>query len=292
MAALPAAPHPVVPHVVHEARAQHVRHRFGLTAAEQLTCGFHVHVAVHSRQEAVAVLDRIRVWLPVLLGLSANSPFWNGVDTGYASYRYQAWSRWPTAGPTEVFGTSAAYDEHRRDLLASGVPLDAGMLYFDARLCEHQPTVEVRVADVCLQAEHAAVLAVLVRALVETAARAWKAGDPAPDVRVGLLRAWMWQASHDGADSQLISPTTGTPAPAADVVAELLEAVRPVLVEYQEEDAVEAVITEILREGTGALHQRAAYRRGQDLHEVVQQAIETTHHAVKTAPAAPPRPRA
>ncbi len=67
--------------------------RFGLTAREQLTCGCHVHVAVESDEERVAVLDRIRVWLPVLTALSANSPFWNGEDTGYASFRSQAWNR-------------------------------------------------------------------------------------------------------------------------------------------------------------------------------------------------------
>lgn len=68
---------------------------FGLSAREQLTCGFHAHVAVGSREESVAVLDRIRIWLPVLLALSANSPVSNGADSGYASCRYQARGRWP-----------------------------------------------------------------------------------------------------------------------------------------------------------------------------------------------------
>ncbi len=82
---------------------------FGLTAREQLTCGFHVHVCVGSDQERAAVLDRIRIWLPVLAALSANSPFWNGEDTGYGSYRTQAWGRWPTLGPAELFGSDAGY---------------------------------------------------------------------------------------------------------------------------------------------------------------------------------------
>lgn len=59
--------------------------RFGLTASKQLTCGCHVHVSVESDDEAVAVLDRIRIWLPSILALSANSPFWQGADTRYAS---------------------------------------------------------------------------------------------------------------------------------------------------------------------------------------------------------------
>ena len=117
------------------------------------------------------MLDRIRTWLPMILALSANSSFWHGTDTDYASYRYQAWNRWSTAGPTDIFGSVASYDRHRTALLGTHVPLDAGMLYYDARLCGHHPTLEVRIADVCLDPEHAAVLAALARALVETAAR-------------------------------------------------------------------------------------------------------------------------
>jgi len=79
----------------------------GLTCAEQLTCGCHVHVAVSSDEERVAVLDRIRPWLAVLTALTNNSPFWNGADTGYAGYRTQAWNHWPATGPTELFGSAA-----------------------------------------------------------------------------------------------------------------------------------------------------------------------------------------
>ena len=93
------------------------------------------------------------MWLPVLLALSANSPFWQGRDTGYASFRSQAWTRFPTAGPTEIFGSAAAYEARAAGLVDTGVLLDRGMIYFDARLSHKYPTVEIRVADVCLHAE-------------------------------------------------------------------------------------------------------------------------------------------
>ena len=73
------------------------------------------------------MLDRIRVWLPTLLALSANSPFWQGDDSGFASYRYQAWSRWPTAGPTDVFGSPDAYDRYRSALLDTQVAMLANL---------------------------------------------------------------------------------------------------------------------------------------------------------------------
>lgn len=82
--------------------------RMGLTCAEQLTCGCHVHVAVHDPEEGVAVLDRIRPWLPVLVAVAANSPYRNGADSGYAGFRTQAWSRWPGTGPTDVFRSAVA----------------------------------------------------------------------------------------------------------------------------------------------------------------------------------------
>jgi carboxylate-amine ligase len=186
------------PSLVPEPRYRRIQQHVGLLAVRHLTCGFHVHVEVADRDEGVAVLDRIRVWLPVLLALSANSPFWYGVDSGSASYRYQAMSRWPTAGPCEIFGSAAAYDEQARALLRSGVPLDEDMLYYDARLSAHFPTVEVRVADICMDATHAAVLAAVVRALVETAARQWRVGRPPHPVSAAQLRAWTWRASRFG----------------------------------------------------------------------------------------------
>ncbi|KUG55397.1 carboxylate--amine ligase [Kocuria rosea subsp. polaris] len=268
---------PARPHLVPQPRYAWLRERFGLVAAEQLTCGLHVHVGVAGPDEGVAVLDRIRGWLPVLLALSANSPFWYGQDTGFASYRYQTWTRWPTAGPDELLGTAQEYDRRCEALLRSGVALDRGMLYFDARLSARYPTVEIRVADVCLEAEHAAVLAALVRALVETAARQWQAGAAAPRIGVGQLRAWSWQAGAAGVEGALISPGSGAPAPAAEVVAQLLDLVRPVLAQWGEAGQVEAVVAGILRDGSGARRQRAAFAARQDPRDVVRAALEATH---------------
>ena len=277
--ALPTAPGRVTPHLVPDLRFIKISKQFGFTVKEQLTCGYHVHVLVYSREEAVAVLDRIRVWLPVMVALSANSPFWQGVDTNFASYRYQAWNRWPTAGPTDVFGSADAYNLHQKALLDTGVPLDTGMLYFDARVCEHHPTIEVRVADVCLEAEHAAVIATLIRALVETAARDWAAGNPAPDVPASTLEIWSWQASRYGIDAQLIDPETGAPAPARSVLDRLLNHIRPVLAEYGEQETVEAMVSDILRDGTGARRQRAAYAMRNELIDVTATALDITHRS-------------
>ena len=140
---------------------------FAVVARQQLSCGMHVHVAVASRAEGVAVLDRIRPWLSVLIALSANSPFSGGHDTGYASYRSVLWGQWPTATVTEAFGDEAGYDDVIDAVIASGAALDHGMIYFEARLSASYPTVEIRVADVCLDVDDAVTVAGLARGLVE-----------------------------------------------------------------------------------------------------------------------------
>lgn len=180
VAAIGTSPLAVRPSMSPGHRYEWVSRQFGMTAQEQLTCGCHVHVSVESDEEGVAVLDRIRLWLPVLTAMSANSPFWQGEDTGYGSYRSRVWNRLPAAGPVDVFGSADHYHAEVRAMVESGVLRDKGMIWFDARLSASYPTVEVRVADVCLDASTPVLLAALVRALVETAAREWRAGEPRP----------------------------------------------------------------------------------------------------------------
>ena len=184
VAALATSPLPIEPSVTREDRYEQMTELYAMTAQEQLTCGCHVHVSIESEEEGVAVLDRIRPWLPPLLALTANSPFWQGRDTGYCSYRRQVWGRWPSSGPTELFGTPEVYHATVDNMLGTGTLIDEGMVYFDVRLSRHYPTVEVRVADVCLRVNDAVLLASLVRALVETAAREWRLGKPPVAVRL------------------------------------------------------------------------------------------------------------
>ena len=206
VAALATSPVPVVPQLVREGRYLAMARAFGLTADEQLTCGCHVHVGISSAEEGVAVLDRIRPWLAVLLALSANSPFWQGRDSAYASFRYQAWSRWPTAGPTDAFGSAEAYQQTVQKMVRTGTLLDTGMLYFDARLSEHFPTLEIRISDVCLYADDAVLIAALARGLVETEARRWRAGEDtgAAPHRAAAPRRLAGQPL--GLDDVLVSP--------------------------------------------------------------------------------------
>jgi carboxylate-amine ligase len=138
-------------------------------AAEAGTCACHVHVAVPSRDLGVQVLTRLRPWLALLLAVTANSPMAGGHDTGWASWRYAIQSRWRTAVPPAAWPDAAAYDMAVRRLIGQRVALDERSVYFLARLSLCYPTVEVRVADVCLDVGTAVLVAGLTRALVATA---------------------------------------------------------------------------------------------------------------------------
>ncbi|WP_456556952.1 carboxylate-amine ligase [Blastococcus sp. SYSU D00922] len=273
VAALASSPVPVDPIPTEGDRYARMLDTFGLTAREMLTCGCHVHVSVADDDEGVAVLNRIRVWLPVLTALTANSPFWQGEDSGYASFRSQAWHRWPSAGPNEVFADAGEYHRLIDDVLATGTVLDTGMVYFDARLSANWPTVEVRTADVALRVEDAVTLAGLVRGLVETAAR-----DDAspPDVPATVLRVAAWRAGRSGLGGDLVHPVTGRPAPAADVVGDLLGHVRPALADAGDEQRVTDGLAALLRRGTGADFQRRVHRQTGDLAAVVRAAVAVT----------------
>jgi carboxylate-amine ligase len=251
------------------------RAEFGLTAREQLTSGCHVHVAVADDAEGVAVLDRIGPWLAPLLALSSNSPYWMGDDSGYASFRSQVWSRWHTAGPTRTFGTPEAYHAAVGGLVATGTILDEGMVYFDARLSARYPTVEIRVADVCLSADTATLLAALARGLVETAART--ADTPAPDVPVEILRTALWRAGRSGLGGDLLDPRTWRPAPAHDVVGALVDHVRDALADMGDLDTVTELRGGLWSGGDAATRQRSwAAEADGDLGAVARRAADVT----------------
>jgi len=275
VAALATSPVHVEPQLVRKGRYLRMADAFGLTAYELLTCGCHVHVGIASPDEGVAVLDRIRPWLPVLLALSANSPFWQGRDSAYASFRYQAWGRWPSAGPTEAFGSADAYRRTVTQMVSSGTLLDSGMVYFDARLSAHYPTVEIRVCDVCLHADDATLIAGLARALVETEARRWRAGSATPDHRIEMLRLAAWRASRSGLDDALLNPHTGVPEPAQAVANTLLAHVKDALDDAGDAGTVTELLGAVLARGNGAAFQRDASRDG-DPASVIQRAAVIT----------------
>ncbi|HSK27810.1 MAG TPA: glutamate--cysteine ligase [Jiangellales bacterium] len=276
VAPLGTSPMPVRPTPTPDERYRVMHREYGMTAREQLSCGCHVHVSVASREEGVAVLDRIRPWLSVLIAVAANSPFWQQEDSGYASYRTMVWGRWPGAGPTEVFGDQQGYEDAVAALVRSEAILDTAMIYFDARLSARYPTVEVRVADVCHRVEDAVLLAALCRGLVDTAATEWRDGRPPAVVRTDLLRAADWRAARSGLGGELVDVLAARPRGAEEHLRALVDHVRPALERHGDEPLVEREVERLLRRGTGADRQRATLLETRRFEDVVLRSLVPT----------------
>ena len=229
--------------------------------AEQMVNGMHVHAAVPDRRAGVEVLDRLRPWLPTLTAMAANSPLWDGKDTGFATWRTLIFDRWPVSGVPPSFADDADYDRRVQRLLATGVITDTGQLYWQARLSERYPTIEVRCFDVQLGPDEAVMFAGLTRALVQRAVWDSAAGEPRPEPEPELLKAAMWQAARHGLSGSLIAPD-GAQHRAGDVVYRLMRHVGPALESAGDTREVQALVHRLLREGTGADRQRQALARG------------------------------
>jgi glutamate---cysteine ligase / carboxylate-amine ligase len=260
-------------------RYQRIVDSFGEVGRQATACGMHLHVEVDDDDQRVGVLDRIRPWLPFLLAISANSPFWQGVDTGYASWRSQVWGRWPTAGPAEPYGDLAGYEAVVESLLASGAALDRAMLYFDARLAADFPTIEIRIADVCTDPDDTALIAALGRGLVETAAREWSADKPPAPWRTDVLRAAQWRSAQFGISSRLVDPTTRQLASARSVFDSFVAYTRDALDEAGDTAAVVDGFEQLTARGSGASRQRAVAEATGDLEAVVADLLRRTEAA-------------
>lgn len=241
---------------------------FGATAHLGTTCGCHVHVAIPDRETGVRLSNHLRPWLPLLLTLTANSPFDDGRDTGYCSWRHQQWSRWPSAGPPPAFDSLDHYETTIATMLRSGAMMDRAMLYWDVRLSDNQPTLEFRVSDVAGRVEEAALLAIVIRGLAQVTLD--RLGEPAPALPSEILRANLWRAARDGPSGRTLHPVTQQLSPVDEQWTDLVELISPALRnEPGDEDFVQHGFAALRETGGGAHRQRQAFGRRESLHDVL-----------------------
>lgn len=257
--------------------------RAGILVDEQVIAGLHVHVGVPDRDRAVLVLDGLRPWLPLLTALGANSPYWRNKDSGFSSYRTAHWGRWPVVGLPPRSGTAAGYDGLVARLLDSGVVPRATNLYWDARLSQRWPTVEVRASDVTLAVEESVLVAGLVRALARHLLADHDAGRVPPDPGDVVLSAARWNAGRDGLAALVWDVDVGGWRRAAEVVADLPARLAPALEETGDRAEVATLVTRLLAGGTGADRQRSAFAEG-GLRAVAAHVARETAHGTEAAP--------
>jgi glutamate---cysteine ligase / carboxylate-amine ligase len=255
-----------------------MQEQYRMLVDEQLICGLQIHVGVSDRELAVEIMQRVARDLPILLALSASSPYWNEQDTGYASIRTIIWQRWPTAGATGPLPSARAYDEMLADLINTGVIADAKMAYFDVRPSAHAPTLELRTCDACPIVDDAVLIGGLFRATVLAAEQEIHAGRRFDPVPLPVHRAAIWQAARGGLSGVLLDARRHPkPVPAAKAVRAMLKRLRPQLEELGDWAEVRELAKTVLARGNSADRQRAAYAERGRLSDVVELVVTETH---------------
>jgi carboxylate-amine ligase len=247
--------------VTKKPRYQEMAARYGQLAREQGVCGCHVHVDVPDKEAAVRVSNHLRPWLPVLLALTANSPIYLEQDTGFASWRWVMWSRWPCTGAPPYLESVEHYEALVAMHLAAGTLMDEQMVYWDVRPSSHLPTIEVRVSDIPLTVDESVLIATVIRALVMTALAD---GGPGRTLEPEVLRASYWLAARDGLTADGLDVRTAERVPMDELLKRLRREIEPALQELGALDLVRDGFEKVLRDGNGAVKQRKAFREGGD----------------------------
>ena len=265
-------------------RYQQLFSDFQIIGRRNLMCGMHVHVEIPGCNDRIDVMNRIMPWLPLFLGLSASSPFWNRQDTGLSSYRQAAYDEWPRTGIPDFFAGDADYEAFVRGLVRSEVIPDASHLWWAIRPARRYPTLELRIADACTHLEDALGLANLYRCLIRAAVRDPDMGRARTTTTRLLIEENRWQAKRHGKDAEFIDALHGGGRkPLASWLDELLTLTAEDAAHFDCVAEVEQC-RRILERGTSADQQRAVYRqarmdgasRAEACRQVVRWLAETT----------------
>jgi len=253
-------------------------------ARRELIFGLHVHVAVDDPEKAIQVVNGLLVELPLLLALSASSPFWRGEATGLASTRQLVFAAFPRSGPPPRFRDYADYAEVVGQLEKTGCIADYTHIWWDIRPHPRLGTVEIRICDCVSRVEHAVALAAYCQALVKLYCERFEQGEEIRSYHRILTSENKWLAARYGLEAPLMDLATEARnrVPVAQLIRRRLKELKPHAKELGSEDALEG-IREILSHGNGADRQLRVFNANRDLTEVVREIADTTEAAAVPA---------
>jgi carboxylate-amine ligase len=229
----------------------------------------HVHVGIHGADRAVLVCDRLRPVLPLLLAISANSPFLDGRDSGLHSARSQIFTRsFPRCGVPDAFGGWDAFAQYIDFLVRTSSIVEYTQVWWSVRPHFAFGTVEVRICDAQATAPEADGLAALIVACVAQAARDVDAGVPAIDLPGRLIEENLWRAIRHGLEGEMLDLDRGEPYPASEAVERLLSWTAPV----RSELGIDVALPPL----NGAQRQRRMIEAGVDMREIFASVVAQT----------------
>ncbi|MEN3343384.1 MAG: glutamate---cysteine ligase / carboxylate-amine ligase [Actinomycetota bacterium] len=228
------------------------------SAERQLIFGLHVHVGLDSAQQAVAIANALRTWLPELLAVSANSPFWHGRDTGLASARSKVFDTMPRSGLPPAFASFEEFELLVERGVRTGSFEDYTYIWWDLRPHPRLGTIELRICDVQTRLESVAALVALTQSLVATLAERYERDGALPIQPVTLIAENKWRAARYGLDAELVDLARDEQRPARDALRGLAELAEPAARRLGCAEEL-ALLGPLLDRGDGASEQRAAY---------------------------------
>ena len=247
----------------------------GWLADRQLIFGLHVHVGVGSADKAIACADGLRGFLPELVALSANSPFWQGRDTGLASTRVKLSEGLPRTGPPPALGSFAGFEQLVEQGVRTGCFPDYTHIWWDVRPHPRLGTIEIRICDGQTRVENVAALAALVQSLVAALGSAFECEQELPACPDLILEENRWRALRDGLEARLIDLDGGGERSAPDAIRALAERCAPAAEALGCAEELE-LVERILARGNGADEQRRVHEETGSLREVVRRLAEET----------------
>ena len=248
-------------------------------ARANLIFGLHVHVGIPNRESAIHVMNQARYFLPHIYALSVNSPFWVGQDTGLKGYRLKVFERFPRTGIPDAFESLSEYEDYCKLLVKTGCIDNPKKIWWDIRLHPVFDTLEVRVCDAQSRVDDTLAVAALIQAVISKLYKLLRRNTTFRVYRRRLLDENRWRASRYGIDGKLIDFGRETEVETRSLLNELLEFVSTEVNELGSKKEI-AHIERIMREGTGADRQLAAFARTQNMKAVVDQIVEETYEGL------------
>ncbi len=250
-----------------------------LVARANLIFGLHVHVGVEDRETAIHLMNHARYFVPHLLALSTNSPFWLGMDTGLKSYRCKVFDKFPRTNLPDYFPSWGEYENYIKLLVKTNSIDNAKKIWWDIRPHPFFDTLEFRVCDIPMRLDETIALAALIQATVAKLYKLYAANQGFRLYRKSLLMENKWRAARYGINGKLIDFGKSMEVPERELIEEYLAFVDDVLDELDSRKEVE-YIREIMKNGTGADRQLNVYQKTGDMKAVVDYIIEETEVGV------------
>jgi carboxylate-amine ligase len=244
-------------------------------ARQELIFGMHVHVGLDDPDKAIHVANGMRVHVPILLALSANSPFWRADRTGLMSTRTPIFRAFPRVGIPPTYRDWEDYQRRIEFMVDSGIMEDYTYLWYDVRPHPEFGTVEIRACDSQTRVEHTIALAALIQAMVKELAEHFDSGEPLSDYPWEMLDENKWLASREGLDGELVDLPKADKVSSRALARRLVDRLREHAQDLGSADALDG-IDDLLERGDGAARQIVVYEANHDLREVMAEIVLAT----------------